>query len=333
MKKEIKILDIFYGNKCNLACSQCDTHSDHVRGTDNDPELESIKESIRLAHKNFNVDIWGILGGEPLLYIDKCTAILDHLRSLDPESKIIFPTNGMLLGKNLDLVADMAKKYNMYIQVCDHTTAFKDKSYSERVVKATLDLAEKLELTESTAEEWWDKIISREDGGPEWRQWLDTTKFSVDDLDGDDRAWIGPGYGVYYIQSDNFSTITKFVDGKPKPYDEGDPKASYWNSCPSNFCALLKDNRIYKCAALGTLETFLARHGSLDDPDWQKYLNYKGLDLTTCTEDDINKFMSNIYCHIDECSMCPKNNVSILKNELNVLPKHKDFISIQSLEE
>ena len=87
MKKEIKILDIFYGNKCNLACSQCDTHSDHVRGTQDDPELENIKQSITLAHKHFNVDLWGILGGEPLLYIDKCTAILDHLRSLDPESK------------------------------------------------------------------------------------------------------------------------------------------------------------------------------------------------------------------------------------------------------
>lgn len=329
MKREIKILDIFYGNKCNLACSQCDTRSDHIRGTSDDPELEGIKESIRLAHEKFNVDIWGVLGGEPLLYIDKCKAILDYLRLLEPDSKIIFPTNGMLLSKNIDLVADLAKQYNMCIQVCDHTSAFNDKSYSNKIIQATLDLADKLGLEESTAEEWWRKVISREDGGPEWRQWLDTTKFTPDDLDGNDRAWIGDyGYGVYYIQSDYFSTITKFVDGKPKPYDEGDPKSSYWNSCPSNFCALLRDGRIYKCAALGTLETFLARHGSLDDPDWQKYLKYKGLDLANCTDEEIDKFMSNIYCHIDECSMCPKNNVEVIKNEINVLPKNKEFIRI-----
>ena len=45
----IKILDVFYGNKCNLACSNCDTRSDTLRGYD--PELDTIKESIRLANE------------------------------------------------------------------------------------------------------------------------------------------------------------------------------------------------------------------------------------------------------------------------------------------
>ena len=43
MKRDIKILDIFYGNKCNLACNQCDTRSDHIRGKGvDDPEMTEL---------------------------------------------------------------------------------------------------------------------------------------------------------------------------------------------------------------------------------------------------------------------------------------------------
>ena len=35
--------------------------------------------------------------------------------------------------------------------------------------------------------------------------------------------------------------------------------------------------------------------------------------------------MKNIYCHIDECSMCPKNPVDIRKVEAEVMPKFKKY--------
>lgn len=327
MKRNIKVLDIFYGNKCNLACSQCDTRSDHIRKGKGllDPEIEEIKESIYYAHQKFNVNIWSVLGGEPLLYIAKVEEILKYLRSLDPTATVFFPTNGSLLDKHMDKVVELTKTYNLSVQVCNHFVEFSDISYSNKVIKNTEELARRLELTvESTSQDWWEKVIDMKSGGQEWIDHMNARGFTPDVLDEEDRAWIGDGYGVYYIESPYFKTITKFDSkGQPKPFDSPDPKASYWNSCPSDFCALLRNKKIYKCGALGTLETFLKRYNALDDPAWQKYLNYKPLDLETCSDEDIDNYMKTIYCHIDECSMCPMNNIEVRKVEKEVLPKLK----------
>ena len=329
MKRDIKILDIFYGNKCNLACNQCDTRSDHIRGKGiDDPEMDNIKESIYLAHKNFNVNIWGVLGGEPLLYLDKVEEIIAYLRTLEPTATVFFPTNGSLLDRkdNMDRVVEMTKKYNLMVQVCNHFPEFVDSSYSEKVLANTEELARRLDLTvPATGGDWWEQVIDMKAGGQEWLAHMDTIGFSYDCLDENDRSWIGDGYGIYYIESPYFKSITKWIDGQPKPFDSDDPKSSYWNSCPSGFCALLKDKKIYKCAALGTLETMLKRYDALDDPAWEKYLGYKALDLTTCTPNNIADMMKNIYCHIDECSMCPKNPVDIRKVEAEVMPKFKKY--------
>ena len=55
MQSYLKILDVFIGNKCNLACEQCDTRSDIIRTKDYDPSLEEIKEGIALAQKHFRI--------------------------------------------------------------------------------------------------------------------------------------------------------------------------------------------------------------------------------------------------------------------------------------
>ena len=49
------------------------------------------------------------------------------------------------------------------------------------------------------------------------------------------------------------------------------------------------------------------------------------MDLTKCTPETIDDMMENIYCHIDECSMCPKNNIDVKKIEQEVLPKFKKY--------
>lgn len=329
MKREIKLLDIFYGNKCNLACSQCDTRSDRIRKDTYDPDMDIIKESIYLAHKNFNVNIWSILGGEPMLYLNKIEEILSYLRSLEPDSTVMLATNGSLIDRNITRLADLIKKYNLYVQVCNHFVSFDNLSYSQKVIDQTNRLVKelKLETTEHSSIEWWNKVIDTTKGGEEWFEYMRRIGFNPSTVYSSDRSWIGDNYGIYYIESPNFKSITKFdVFGKPKPFDSSDPEASYWNSCPSGFCALLKDKKIYKCAALGTLETFLKSYNSLEDPAWKKYLNYKGLDLTTCTPDTIDRFMKNLYCHIDECSMCPKNNIAVKKTEENVLPRYKKLL-------
>jgi hypothetical protein len=53
----LKILDVFIGGKCNLACFQCDTRSDVIRSGEYDQSTEDIIEGIRLAQKHFKIEI------------------------------------------------------------------------------------------------------------------------------------------------------------------------------------------------------------------------------------------------------------------------------------
>jgi organic radical activating enzyme len=72
----LKVFDIFYGNKCQIACQQCDTRSDLIRKGEHDPDLETIKEGILLTKEKFHIEHYSLLGGEPLLYKNKIESIV-----------------------------------------------------------------------------------------------------------------------------------------------------------------------------------------------------------------------------------------------------------------
>ena len=191
MKQEIKILDVFYGNKCNLTCNQCDTRSDHIRKGQYDPSIENIKKSIDLADKHFDVQKWSILGGEPLLYLDKITEILDHLRSIEPNKVIFFPTNGSLLHKHMDRLVEMIKKYKLWVQVCDHFVAFDDKTKSDQVRQSTYELAKRLEIPKAeNSQQWWQDIMDVDSGSDEWKEFMLKKGSDISQPEGNEAAWI-----------------------------------------------------------------------------------------------------------------------------------------------
>jgi len=322
MNRHVKILDIFYGNKCNLACDQCDTRSEHLGKGEYDPTLENIKEGILLANEKFDVENWSVLGGEPFLYIDTVVEILKFLRSIEPNKTIFFPTNGLLLEKNLDLAADLIKEFGVWIQVCNHTAAFKNKKLSNKILNSVYKLAEKTGIPKADpTTQWWYNIMNYDSGTEGWQIYLKTKNIDITNTNPNDAAWIDGNKGIYYMEALNFQSL-HYTDpyGNLKPFNSNDPTASYWNSCPSSFCALLYDKKVYKCAALGTIRNLLDKQGQLDDTEWQPYLNYKPVDLVSCTDKEVVQFADTHYCQIDECSMCPSKSIEIIKTEEKVLP-------------
>jgi organic radical activating enzyme len=320
MKNEIKILDVFYGNRCNLTCNQCDTRSDYVRKGQYDPTMEDIKRGIDLANEKFDVQKWSILGGEPLLYLDTVTEIIDYIRQVEPNKVLFFPTNGSLLDRHMDRVVELVQKYNLWVQVCNHFVSFKDQTRSDKVKENTRELARRLNIPKVETKRWWIDIMDYNSGSDDWQQFLARKGYDINS-DTDEEAWIKDNSGVYYMEAGEFQTIQKFDEfGNPKPHTDNDPEGSYWNSCPSVFCAMLYNKKVYKCAALATLKNFLETRNALDDPDWQPYLNYKPVDLENCTDTDVAHFGQTHYCHIDECAMCPNKHTPILKTEEQVLP-------------
>jgi hypothetical protein len=322
MTREVKILDVFYGNKCNLTCNQCDTRSDYVRKGQYDPTMEDIKRGIDLANKAFDVQKWSILGGEPLLYLDTVEEIIAHIRKIEPNKVIFFPTNGSLLDRHMDRVVELVKKYRLWVQICNHFVSFKDQTKSDKVKANAAELASRLEIPAATdSGQWWREIMDFDSGSRRWKEFTDRKGYDISEPEPNERSWICENYGVYYMEAGEFQTIQKFNEfGKPKPFTDNDPEGSYWNSCPSVFCAMLYNKKVYKCAALATLENFLRTKDCLDDPDWAPYLNYKPVDLENYAEAEADHFGATHYCHIDECAMCPSKHTPILKTEEQVLP-------------
>ena len=318
--KHIKILDVFYGNKCNLACAHCDTRSDILRGFD--PDLETIKESIKLANKIFDVENWSVLGGEPLLYKDKVLEIIKYIRSIEPDKTIFMSTNGMLLNKNIDWISNLIREYRVWVQVCNHTTKFGSK---EKIVDSVELVANKCNIPKTEPSyAWWYNIMKYETGTSNWKKYVDNKGWDITTRDPNEVTYMESNYGIHYMESEWFHSIYNNKGGIPKPFNSDDSQASYNNSCPSQFCAFLYNKKVYKCAALGTLKNFLEQQNLLEDTDWKKYLMYTPVDLENCTDKEVNFFVDTHYCGINECSMCPKNKEDIVKDKIQVLPVYKN---------
>jgi len=321
MRNSLKILDIFIGNMCNLTCFQCDTRSDVIRTTKLDPDLVSIKKGILLAEEHFEIETYSILGGEPLIYLDTVTDIVKFIRERNPIARILIPTNGTLLERKLEYVANLITTYNVCFAVCDHFAAFPDKTRSNEIKHATKLLVERLNFTPQDPmeffEDWLDWKNVKQD--KLWQGFLDA-RADMMDCHYTDEVWTNGTAWVHYKDQLEFQSHYHLLDGKPKPFMSGNARESYLRSCPSTFCSFLLDSKLYKCGALGTLKRFLEHHNAMDDPDWQKYLNYKALDLANCTLEEVTHFSNTKYCEVDTCDMCPSTTQKYTKTPDTVIP-------------
>lgn len=328
---KLKILDVFYSNKCNLTCFQCDTRSDIFRKGEHDPSLESVKQGVVLASKHFKIESYSLLGGEPLLNLPVVEELIAFIRSFDSTTTILLPTNGALIDRHIDQLAKLISTYKVYLVVCDHFAAFEDRSRSNAILDSVNALSRELKLVSSDPNNFHDDILNFKDGSPEWQEWLKPRP--MDKLSTDtEKYWTDGTVGIFAYGQEMFQKHHYFDDTVPKPYAEGKPDESYLKSCCSPFCTYLYDKKLYKCGALGTLRKFLEYHNSAQDPAWQKYLSYKPLDLTQCTDQEVENFSNTKFKSIPECDMCPSNSKEYLKVPETVLPNSKRYVPISKVD-
>jgi organic radical activating enzyme len=304
----LKILDIFVGGKCNLSCYQCDTRSDVIRTDEYDQDIESILEGIKLAQQSFQIEMYSMLGGEPLLYLSKIKKIVTYIRTSDPTARIIIPTNGTLLHKHKTELADLLLNYNVSLFVCNHFAGFTDRRLSDKVLESALQFSKELNLVEYSAIEF-NKKLSGTDISERAEHFL-----------GKEQVFTNGIIDLWIRDQKEFHSHYYLNNGIPKPFASGNPEESYRQGCCSPMCSFLFGTKLFKCAALGTLERFLKHYNLLEDTDWQKYLAYKPLDLVTATSDEIADFSDTKFSAKPECDMCPSSNKHIfVKTEQKVI--------------
>ena len=277
-KINLKILDVFYGYECNLACTDCNPGSNIIQHRRLDPTLDSIIESIdNLAeHVESATNRITLLGGEPFLYWEeRIVPIVRHLRAKFPTSTISVVTNGLLLHKFIDSVINlMLEVDNFKLSVSDHMREFSD----DRVAINYYNNLNKF-LSDSRLNKIHDFHYD-----------IPNRKIDV------------------HLESEAVLFIAQYkkINGQLKPFKTGDPDKSFRNGCCSSICSHLVNSKLYKCSKLAAIHDILKETDQLDDPDWAPYLNYVPIDLTQKDIDgELLKFEQNIGKSINVCDMCP----------------------------
>ena len=94
---EIDDLEADVSEMCNLACTHCSHLSPHYTNKDNKYTLSEFTDDITILAKYLKVNVFRVLGGEPLLNRD----LVEFLKVIDESkiaNKISLFTNGTLLG-------------------------------------------------------------------------------------------------------------------------------------------------------------------------------------------------------------------------------------------
>lgn len=297
-KINLKIVDLFYGYKCNLACVGCNPGSDIIQHTDYDPSLDSILKSITdLSHRVETIENHiSLLGGEPFLYWEeRIIPIIRHIRQLFPTTTICLVTNGFYLHKFQQQLIDLLLEINYIdVSITDHTRGFADDPVAVKY---------HTNLTNFLSHPIFFKIHDCHYGISDYKVNIHITPEPL-----------------------IFKAQYKTVNNKRYPFATNDPMGSYKTGCTGNICNHLVDSKLYKCSKLAYIRDTLKETNQLDDPEWSKYLAYQPIDLTdTNNQPLLDEFETNLTSPIAECDMCPNRPVigitAILQTKDNVLKK------------
>jgi organic radical activating enzyme len=322
-KPYLRFLDIYCGAFCNLACKHCDARSDVIQTKEFDPPLEEILEGVKLARKHFDIVYYGTSGGEPLLYLDKIRKIFEFIRKEDPTATLLLSTNGTLIDKKLPDLVDLVSTLDINLFVCNHFSAFDDPTLSNKIKKNVDLLVNALGMTITDTASFYKTLFDVDNSRNDqlYQEWLNRKQDMFNYVDSAEKVYYKKTF-LHFREQNEFKKNYQMLDNVPKPFNTDNPELSYNQGCSSEMCSFLIDKKLYKCATLGTLKRFLNYYNLLDDADWQKYLNYKFLDLENCSAEEIINFDNTKYCSISECDMCPMNDTTYKRTPATVLKRN-----------
>jgi uncharacterized Fe-S cluster-containing radical SAM superfamily protein len=214
----IKFLDIYAGAYCNLACKHCDARSDVIQTKKFDPSLPEILEGISLVRKNFDVVYYGVSGGEPLLYLDKMKKIFEFIRTQDPNATLMFSTNGMLINKNIKQLVDIITNLKVNMFVCDHFSAFEDKTLSNKVKKNVNLLVNALGMKEGSNQTFYKNLFDYKNRKNDkfLQSWLDQKKDIFEHSDPSEKVFYKETF-LHFREQGVFIKNYHTINNIPKP--------------------------------------------------------------------------------------------------------------------
>ena len=236
-------------------------------------DWEQLLDHIKFWDDRMTINGFSLLGGEPTMH-PKLPEMIKGVRQINPRAFIQVVTNGTYLIKRPEIVDALAEVGHSLLSVTIHEPR---KEYTVQTRKFLL-------------------------GRYKWAD-SDTRNF----LETDNRFYLE------FISPSPFLKILNGEYGSAKPYNN-DPKDAFSNCCfNTGNNAQLHYGKLYRCHPIALLPRMLNDWGQISDPDWQKYIAYKGLEQSA-TDDELLKFLDSLKQSEEVCSMCPSNRDSTYHN-------------------
>lgn len=215
-KPVLPFLETMITQACNISCQGCTNYSDlkhsgYVPWSVGKHWIESWLDRIDISD-------FGIMGGEPLINPEYLQWV-QGCRQLLPHAQLRFTTNGLLLHKHPDLLAQLIDLGNVVFKISVH-------------------------VNDSTLEQQIKKIFNS-------RNWQPTLEFGIQRWSTDNNTRFQINRPLKFIKTFKGS-YANMTPHNSNPIDAFD-------LCIQKTCPLLYQGKIFKCSTAGLLQPILTR--------------------------------------------------------------------------
>ena len=266
-KPTFRMLSIHSHNGCNMACRGCNHHSGLLAPGSSLP-IDDLLRDIEILLPRIHV--WShisVLGGEALIE-PRTKEVLKLIRDMSEGVYVKIFSNGLLIPQNTDWILEHMKEGGIF-----------------RISLHIPPTDERLGRTDKTGDITYKNVkdfieIAEKEG-------IDMSLLEISE------NW-----------DDLWFDLLQWKDNKLYPWEDNNIEKSFEYCTAPNVQLYL--GRLWKCPSIAYLRETLVSTGQVDDPVWQKYLNYHATPIDAPIEE--------LYAMADEvlnpheiCNKCPSD--------------------------
>lgn len=229
-KPHLSFLETMITQVCNLSCQGCTNYSDLIHSG-------YVPWKVGNVHLNrwlekIDIGEFGIIGGEPMIN-PEWQAWLTGIRTVLPNARIRFTTNGTFLHKHPDIMNFLENLGNITFKITVHVL--------DSVLK--------------------DQIIKIQQS----QNWNDIVEFGIHRWSGRNGIKLQINYPTQFLKT------YRGIYENMLPW--GNSPDDAFDACCQKTCPLLYNNRIYKCSTSGLLTHTLAKFNYPNRESWAPYID------------------------------------------------------------
>ena len=266
-KPTFRMLSIHSHNGCNMACRGCNHHSGVLAPGSSLPIDDLLRDIEILLPRIYVWSHISVLGGEALIE-PRTKEVLKLIRDMSDGVYVKIFSNGLLIPQNTDWILEHMKEGGIF-----------------RISLHIPPTDPRLGRTDKTGDITYKNV----------RDFIEIAKKEGVDMN---LLEISENW------DDLWFDLLQWRDNKFYPWEDNDIDKSFEYCTAPNLQLYL--GRLWKCPSIAYLRETLVSTGQVDDPVWQKYLNYHATPVDAPIE-ELYAMADQVLNPHEICNKCPSD--------------------------